>query len=122
MISEYFKVSDTDESVLVLNEILKVELKNGNVWSFNTRWDETTIAMKKQPDEQIVDNCFILPSASTVRKAKAIAVSVHSRYCSKRWIAIPHQTKNYGGPILGTVEIAHTGQPRVTALEEMSVE
>ena len=31
MTKAYFKVSDTDESVLDLNEILKVELKNDNV-------------------------------------------------------------------------------------------
>ena len=36
MIYESFKVSDTVESVLDLNEILKVELKNDNVKSFNT--------------------------------------------------------------------------------------
>ena len=32
-----FKVSDTDVCVLDLNEILKVELKNDNVLSLNTR-------------------------------------------------------------------------------------
>ena len=58
MIHEYFKVSDTDESVLDFNEILKVELKNYNVHSFNTRWEEPIIAMKRQPDEEILDNFF----------------------------------------------------------------
>ena len=53
---EYFKVIDTDESVLDFNEILKAELKNDNEQSFNTRWEETMIAMKKQPDGQILDN------------------------------------------------------------------
>ena len=42
--------------VLDLNEFLKVELKNDNVQSFNTRWDETVIAVKKQPDEEVQDN------------------------------------------------------------------
>ena len=56
MIDEYSKVSDKDESVLDLNEILKVELKNDNVQSFNSRWDETIIAMKKQPDYEILKN------------------------------------------------------------------
>ena len=49
-------VSDTDESALNLNEILKVELKNANVQSSSTRWDQTTVAMKKQPDD---DCCFV---------------------------------------------------------------
>ena len=56
MIYEYFKVRDTDESVLDLNVILQVELKNDNVLSFNTRWNETIISMKKQPDEEILEN------------------------------------------------------------------
>ena len=43
----YFKVSDTDEPVPGLNENRKVELKTDNVQSFNTRWDETSIAMKQ---------------------------------------------------------------------------
>ena len=60
MIYEYFKVSDTDESVLDPHEILKVELKNDNVQSVNTRWDETIISMKKQPDDEILEYCFIV--------------------------------------------------------------
>ena len=37
MIYEYFEVSDTDESVLYITEILKVELKNDHVQSCSTR-------------------------------------------------------------------------------------
>ena len=33
--------------------MLKVELKDDNVQSFSTRWDETMIAMKKPPDEDL---------------------------------------------------------------------
>ena len=51
MVYEYLTVSDTDESVLHLNEKLKVELKNDNVQSLSTRWDETVVAMQKQADE-----------------------------------------------------------------------
>ena len=46
-IYEYLKDSDADESFLDLNENSKVELKNDNVQSFNTRWNETIIAMQK---------------------------------------------------------------------------
>ena len=57
MIYEYFKVSDTDKSVVDLNEILKVEFKNDNWQSFNTRLDETIIAMRGSgPDDEILDN------------------------------------------------------------------
>ena len=51
MITEYSKVSATDESVLDLGEILIGELKNDSVHSFNTRWDKTIIATKKQAAE-----------------------------------------------------------------------
>ena len=39
------------------NEILKVDLKNDNVHSFNTRWDVTVIAMKMQPDQETLWKC-----------------------------------------------------------------
>ena len=61
MINEYFKANDTDESVLDLNEILKVELKNDCVQSFNTRWDETIITMKKHPDDASLENVYCRP-------------------------------------------------------------
>ena len=51
-------VTDTDESVMDFNEIWKVESKNDNVQSFNTRWDATTIGTKKQPDEVILVNLY----------------------------------------------------------------
>ena len=38
---------------------LTVELKNVNVQAFNTRRDDTIIAMKKQPDGEILDkSCY----------------------------------------------------------------
>ena len=77
------KVSDTVGSVLDLNEVLQVELKHGNVQSFNVRWDETTMTMKKQPDEEIQDNLFY-GQLQQSKELKAIAVSSHSRHCSKK--------------------------------------
>ena len=56
MIYEYFKVSDTDESVLDLNDILKVEFKTDNIQSFNARWDENIFAIEEQPGDEILDN------------------------------------------------------------------
>ena len=47
MIYTIFKASDTDESVLDINEIVNVELESDNAQSFNTRWGETIIAMEK---------------------------------------------------------------------------
>ena len=46
------------ESVLDLNEIAKVDLENDSIQSFNTRWDETIIVMKKQSDEEVLEILF----------------------------------------------------------------
>ena len=75
IIHEYFRVSDTDESVLDLNEMLKVELENDNVHSFDTRWDVTVVAMKKQP---------LRGNSEKFRTATAVTASAHSSYCSTR--------------------------------------
>ena len=37
---------------------MKVELKNDNVESFNTRWHETIIATKEQPDDENFGNLY----------------------------------------------------------------
>ena len=58
MVHEYFKVSDRDACVLDLNENLNVKLKNDSVQSFNSRWDETIIAMRKQPEEILENLCY----------------------------------------------------------------
>ena len=50
IIHEYFKVQTS-----LSWTSLKVELKNDNVQLFNTRWDETIIAMKKQFDDEFYD-------------------------------------------------------------------
>ena len=34
-------------------------MKNDNVQSSNTRWEETIIAMEKQLEEEILENCII---------------------------------------------------------------
>ena len=73
MIYEYFKVSDTHESVLDLHEILKVELKDDNIPSFSTGWDETIIAMKKQADDENFEKwSYRQLQHSTVRPADTV--------------------------------------------------
>ena len=51
-----------------------------SVQSFNTRWGGTIVAMKKQPDEEIV--VILLPLASTVRTAKTIAQATQEDHIS----------------------------------------
>ena len=49
MIYKYFKVSDTDESVLDVDKFLNVKLK-----SFNMRSVGTIIVMEKQLDDEML--------------------------------------------------------------------
>ena len=53
--------------------MLKVELENDNVHSFDTRWDVTVVAMKKQP---------LRGNSEKFRTATAVTASAHSSYCS----------------------------------------
>ena len=69
MIYEVLKFSDTDESVVDLH-ILKIDLK-----SFNTRWDETIKATKKQPHVGILENIQ--------QQLKPLLSLLQSRYRSK---------------------------------------
>ena len=58
MIYELFQISDTDGTVLDISDLLKAELKGHNVRSFDTTWDDTIIAMQKQPDEGLFENLY----------------------------------------------------------------
>ena len=70
LIFEYFKVSDADKSVLELNEILTVELKNDNAQSSNTRWDET------KPDEEILETeyCRLLQQSEQLKPLLSLCI------------------------------------------------
>ena len=140
MIYEYFKVSDTDESVLDLDEILKVELKNNNVQSFTVRWDVTLIAMKKE----ILDNLYyrqlqqseqpepFLPlyiqdtvpkgTEKYEQKNREKHFSSRDRQLEKPFLALVQPKASLRTKEKETVEIAHNGQQKVNALEETSVE
>ena len=49
MIYDQFEISDTNGAVLDFSDLLKIELKNDNVQSFDTGWDEKIIAMTRKP-------------------------------------------------------------------------
>ena len=49
MIYEHFKISDMDDTVLAVSDVIELELGGDNVQTFDTMWDKTIIAMQKQP-------------------------------------------------------------------------
>ena len=107
MIDDYFKRSDTDDSVLDLNEILKVEFKNDNTQSFSTRWDETKIvmktkiAMKKLPAEEILENYNFRQLQQSDHLKLLMSLHIHDT-------VLEGESRDHarlltdGGPILGT--------------------
>ena len=54
MVYDHLRISDTDGAVRDLSDPLKnVVLKGDSVQSFDTRWDETIIAMTKKTDDEV---------------------------------------------------------------------
>ena len=59
MIHEHFKICDTDSGVLDISDFLKIELRRDSVQTFDTKWDETSHLMQKQPDEQEIKIVYL---------------------------------------------------------------
>ena len=55
MIYEHFKISGTDCAVLV-SDLPNIQLRSDSVQTFDTKWDETIIAMQQQTDEDLLQN------------------------------------------------------------------
>ena len=99
MICEYFKVSETHESLLDVNAMLKVEVKKVNILPFNTRWDETIIAMKTQPDEETPENGTYRQFQLSEQLQPLLSLYIQDTVRRGEWRDCTRQT--YGGPILG---------------------
>ena len=53
MIHELFKISDTDGT-----DFRKLELRSDSVRTFDTKKDDTIIAMQKQQDKELPENLY----------------------------------------------------------------
>ena len=90
----------TDESVLDFKETLKVELKNDSVQSFNTRWNETVIAMKKQPGEDILENIYYRQLQQSEQLKPSLSLYIQDTVQMVNRETTPDSQN--GGPIPGT--------------------
>ena len=52
MTYDNFKISGTSEALLNFTDLLRVQLKNGNLRGFDSKWDEVLLSMAKVPDER----------------------------------------------------------------------
>ena len=64
--------SDSDGTILDLSHLLKVELVAESVQSFDTRWDDTIIAMSKTPDDEVLEN-YLLQQRNSRRSSEGRA-------------------------------------------------
>ena len=122
MICEYFTFSDTDESVWELSEFKKVAWKN-NIQSFDALWDETRIAMKKQPDEEILEIFVNIVTLAVHCKIQFNKVHRESAPDFKKMVANTrekHFTDLEARLCLNCSQ--GTDNKKVSALEEISVE
>ena len=123
MICEYFTFSDTDESVLDLSEFKKVAWKN-NIQSFDALWDETRIAMKKQPDEEILEIFVNIVSFVVHCKVQFNKVHRESAPDFKKMVWTTIFVRNISqilkSPPLPQLQQG-TDNKKVSALEEISV-
>ena len=76
------KASDADESVLDINDVVNVDLESDNVQPFNTRWDETIIAMEKTTWNS---GKSVESSVWTVGALKPLLSYIQEICCSKDW-------------------------------------
>ena len=57
--AQHFKISASDGAVLDISDFLYMELFGDNLQIFDTKEDETIIAMQKQPEEELLENLHV---------------------------------------------------------------
>ena len=80
---------------------MKVELENDSVQSFNTRRDETTIAMKTEPDEEILEKILFRQLQQSEQLKPLLSLCIQDTVQENESRETTPDFK-YGGPILGT--------------------
>ena len=76
MICEHFKISDTDCTDLDICDFLKIELRGACVQSYDTKWDETTIAMQTQSDEEPLQNLYFRQLENSDQLRQRVALNI----------------------------------------------
>ena len=76
MILKHFKISDTDRTVLYLSDFLNVWLRNDNLQSFDAKWDETIIAMRQHPDEEVLESLYFRQLDKSGRLKQLVALCI----------------------------------------------
>ena len=58
MIYNPFKLCDDNEAILDFRDISNVQLKNDNVQTFDTKWDEVLPAVTDRPTDSISESLY----------------------------------------------------------------
>ena len=63
-------------TVLDLSDLLKVELRNDNAQSIDTKWDETIIVLRKQPDDEVLESLWFKQLAQADQLKQLLALYI----------------------------------------------
>ena len=58
MMYNLFKLSDDNEAILDFRDLSNVQLKNDNVQTFDTKWNEVLPAITDRPTDSISENLY----------------------------------------------------------------
>ena len=59
MIFDHVRTSDADGQSWISQLFCKLSSGNGSVQSFDTKWDGTIVAVRQQPDEEVLDDSYL---------------------------------------------------------------
>ena len=82
MVFDHLKISDTDGAILDISDLPKVEHRNDIGQSFDPRWDETVIAMRNKPGDEVLENLYFRQLDQAL-SAQPVASFVHTGQCSE---------------------------------------
>ena len=79
-----FNISDTDGTVLDVSDLLTDELRNDNVQSFDTKWDDRIIASRNQPDHEVLENLYFWQLDKADQLTQLLALNIQDTVQKER--------------------------------------
>ena len=76
IIHEHIKISETDRTVLHIS----VELRTDYVHNVDTEWDETIIAVQKQPDDELLENLNFRQHEASDQLKRLVALNTRTGF------------------------------------------
>ena len=81
-IFEHFKISEVEGALLDVRDLVALELKGDNLRAFDTAWDEILLAMKKEPEEEILESLYCKQLEKSLQLKNTMAL--YTQDCTQR--------------------------------------